>query len=214
MACQTISAVLTPRIQGSSVFSKRQHVNKSPTKLIVRCTSLEQGADGFSGKRPQPRLNTRVVKVKGIGERLKNFVTGGAADVSLIISEPAYDLREPFDVTVAVEANSDIEFSRVYLEVFCFEKITNFSVSTTELTETVTDYETVVSMQIPVAEPGELQAGENAEYQAQVALPSEASPSFQGRYISCEWSLKAVVDTGLKGGVNPSTPRTDITIKG
>eukprot|EP00854_Cymbomonas_tetramitiformis_P008619 gene8619-10228_t len=197
MACQTISAVLTPRIQGSSVFSKRQHVNKSPTKLIVRCTSLEQEI-------------SKQVKVKGIGERLKNFVTGGAADVSLIISEPAYDLREPFDVTVAVEANSDIEFSRV----FCFEKITNFSVSTTELTETVTDYETVVSMQIPVAEPGELQAGENAEYQAQVALPSEASPSFQGRYISCEWSLKAVVDTGLKGGVNPSTPRTDITIKG
>eukprot|EP00976_Prorocentrum_cordatum_P056790 1145451-Prorocentrum_minimum.AAC.1 len=60
-------------------------------------------------------------KAKGLGGLL-NFITGGSADVKIILNEPANGLAtpscsSPFNVVVIAQAKSEIKYNKVYLKV-------------------------------------------------------------------------------------------------
>ena len=133
----------------------------------------------------------------GFFSKMKNFVTGGGAKVTLEAIEPA--LGGPFKVKIhAAIEDADIEIKEVYLKVASLETVIIKNVEIArmidEKMETIReDIENTTTVQ--VAGPQTLKANEEYDWKTTVTLPDNALPSFIGITAKHEWKLMAGLDT-------------------
>ena len=57
------------------------------------------------------------MQINGIFSQIKNFITGGAADVSIIYEEPVADGSKPIRLFVTATAKDDCKIKNVYLNI-------------------------------------------------------------------------------------------------
>ncbi len=134
----------------------------------------------------------------GFFDRMKNFVTGGGAEVAVVAVEPTRG--GPFTVKIhAAVGEADIEIKAVYLKVASMETVVINDVEIArvinEKMETVReDIEkttTVHDQTINVAGAQTLKAGEEYDWETTVTLPDTAPPSFVGVTAKHEWKILA-----------------------
>jgi len=150
-------------------------------------------------------------------DSMKNFVTGNAADINILFNEPKYDLnppntKEPFKVIITARCNADLQYNKVYLVVRSCEELDQFPVTSSE-NPWVTETQNVVRLELQADGPGQMNIGDELEWEVEVTLPPEAQPSFKGKYISNVWDMEAAIGTGLSGGRNPSSGRVNFVVE-
>ena len=138
----------------------------------------------------------------GFFNKLKNFVTGGGAKVTVEAIEPA--LGGPFQVRIhAAVEDAEVAIKQVYLKVASLETVVIKDVEIAriidEKMETVReDIEkttTVHDQKIEVAGEQVLNANEEYDWETTVTLPGNALPSFVGMTAKHEWKILAGLDT-------------------
>ena len=132
----------------------------------------------------------------GFFSKLKNAVTGGGATIEVEISEVV--VGEPFEVKVAVHAETALKFKRAYLYLQAFETAVVHKIPVADsngvVVRTVEGEFQTVNMDIDIAEGGELSAGDDVEWAVEVHLPEGSMPSFQGETVGNHWRLMAGLD--------------------
>jgi hypothetical protein len=135
---------------------------------------------------------------------MKNTLTGGWADVTLDVGEAR--IGDNLEIMVRANVKEDISVDRIYLKLVGVERVevNNHSVRVRDqqgqsrsehvnidLTETFHEKD------ITVSGGGDLQAGVQYEWPAEVLIPGGLPPSFRGRYATIEWKITAGLD--MKG---------------
>lgn len=130
----------------------------------------------------------------GLFSKLKNVVTGGAADVVVETTEAT--LEEAFTVIVRATArNDEVKYKQVYLNVVGAEWAVVHEVQThAGITSVEGDFETC-NLAIEVDGPGTLPPNETREWRVEIELPEDSMPSIDGETIGHGWRLKAGLDT-------------------
>ncbi|GAB4536027.1 MAG: hypothetical protein Tsb0020_51020 [Haliangiales bacterium] len=126
----------------------------------------------------------------------KNFVTGGGAEVAVDV-EPARR-GEPCRVSVrATVSDAALSVARVYVIVRGEEHIDllhrDYEDGHSD-TDRVRKNEESFRVEIDVATPGELEAQSSHEWSGEFTLPSDAQPSYHGRYARHIWRVQAGLD--------------------
>lgn len=132
----------------------------------------------------------------GLFSKLKNAVTGGAAEVSVEVGEATTDA--PFEVRVHARAASDVKYRRVYLSIQAFEEAVVHEVPVAHdhgiVVESVEGEHQTCNLEIDVDGPGALAAGEEREWVVEVELPEGARASYAGETIAHSWRCLAALD--------------------
>jgi len=140
----------------------------------------------------------------GLFSRMKNTLTGGWADVTVNVGEAR--IGDNLEVMVRASVKEDITVDRVYLKLAAVERveIDSYSVSVRDMkghfnSESVDIdlSETFHEKDVTVSGGGDLQAGVQYEWPAEVFIPGGLPPSFRGRYARIEWKIRAGLD--MKG---------------
>lgn len=133
---------------------------------------------------------------------VKNMVTGGGAEVSIEVVEPA--LEEEFDIKVtAVIGEADISVNRVYLKIKSVEEVV---VRDIEVAEEFGDelridrrdvYQTnnLFEAELDLAGEDTLEAGQEYTWETSITLSDEASPTFEGYNANHTWYFMGALDT-------------------
>ncbi|HDL64749.1 MAG TPA: hypothetical protein ENH12_05095 [Proteobacteria bacterium] len=138
----------------------------------------------------------------GFFSKMKNFVTGGGAEVTIEPIEPA--LGGPFQVKIhAAIEDADVEIKEVYLKVASMETVIIKDVEIARMIdekmetvrEDIENTTTVHDQKIEVTGPQTLKANEEYDWETTVTLPDNALPSFIGITAKHEWKLMAGLDT-------------------
>jgi hypothetical protein len=134
----------------------------------------------------------------GLFNKLKKFVTGGGARVSVEAVEPARG--GPFQVRIhAAVADANLPIGGVYLKIASLETVVVKDVEIArrvgEKLETVReDIEkttTVHDQKIEVAGQQTLTANEEYDWETTVTLPGDALPTYLGMTARHEWKILA-----------------------
>jgi hypothetical protein len=132
----------------------------------------------------------------GFFNNLKNAVTGGSAAVQLQCQGAQRGQVAWVQITAQGKANSAV--ANVYLLIRAVEraqvKDRDFD-GGHSTTETVRGNYTSFEHKVQVAPAFQMAEGQNYQWQAQIQLPQNIGPSFQGHMISHEWQLQAGLDT-------------------
>lgn len=121
----------------------------------------------------------------GLFDNIKNYVTGGAAEVKLELESATLIEEQVLKLTIAARPTSDtIHAKKLYLEVKALES------SSTKNVRYQKDY--VVESEIQINE------GNEREWTFEVELPPEAPATHIGKHFSLEWGVKAGLDMGGK----------------
>ncbi|QQL46301.1 hypothetical protein [Sulfuriroseicoccus oceanibius] len=123
---------------------------------------------------------------------LANAITGNAAKVS--VTAAPVTMGEPFEVTVQAVANdSDVNFSRVYVEVRGVESIDVPSTSSDD-DNRVYRSETTYTAELNVTGAGTLAAGANESWTGEVTIPLNAPAIYRGKYAEHVYEVRAGLD--------------------
>ncbi len=138
----------------------------------------------------------------GFFNKLKNFVTGGGAKVTVEAIEPV--LGGPFQVRIhAAVEDAEVPIKQVYLKIASLETVVIKDVEVARtIEETVEavreDIErttTVHDQKIEVAGEQVLNANEEYDWETTITLPGNVLPSFVGMTAKHEWKILAGLDT-------------------
>jgi len=138
----------------------------------------------------------------GFFSKIKNFVTGGGAEVTIEAIEPA--LGGPFQVKIhAAVEDADIEIKELYLKVASLETVIIKNVEIAKIIdekmetvrEDIENTTTVHDQKIEVTGEQTLKANEEYDWETTVTLPENALPSFIGITAKHEWKILAGLDT-------------------
>ncbi|MBI1208388.1 MAG: hypothetical protein GC191_14020 [Azospirillum sp.] len=134
-------------------------------------------------------------------KNLKNMVTGGGAELTVSIEEPA--LEQPFSVHVEAKiGDADCKVKQVYLRLWGEERVEvpNVEVARRNGNELVVTREavraatTTVDLTIELAPAGTLQANQTYSWDTEVQVPADALPTYYGRLACHEWRIQAGLD--------------------
>ena len=131
----------------------------------------------------------------GFLNKVKNAVTGGEAEVHVEVGDA--QPGESVPVKVQARAKGEAEFSSVYLLVRATEKA--------EFTEVDFDDDgfdrdkekgtkVVFDERFDIAGGGEMEEGDELNWEATFDLPASANPTFRGEIIANEWTIQAGLD--------------------
>ena len=123
----------------------------------------------------------------GLLDRMKNYVTGGAAKLQLELPAIGYPSM-PIAVKVRITAEADFKCEGLYLDVVGTEHL-QFRPQGAQ--QDVTSSESTYRQSLQVTPPFELGKGETKEVSAVVTLPREAQPTYQGKHGKHTWQLQA-----------------------
>lgn len=137
-------------------------------------------------------------KVKSV----KNMVTGGGAEVSVIFEHERQTLGEPFRVLIRAEIkDADIEIEKVYLNVRAAEHIEadgieiEYEGGEQEIEREIVRKQTeTFRLQVEVAEAQTLSANESYEWQAEILIPEELNGTYEGKFAWHVYELFAGLD--------------------
>lgn len=125
----------------------------------------------------------------GLLDSVKNFVTGGGAEVVVTIENPVIDGGETLKMNVSATAKEEtLAIKNVYVEVKAEEKSAN----------TKMIYETTIELENTV----QLSAGESKSWNCEVPIPADMPATFFGRHSSMQWYVNAGLDVP---GIDPAS---------
>ena len=119
---------------------------------------------------------------------VKNYVTGGAADVHVEISNPVLNGNESIRGTVKVTSKDNLFVPEVYCELRALEKSENEII--------------LYADRIVLQKDIQLGEGDQKSWEFEMTIPAAAPTTFIGRHSSLKWSLRGGLD--LKG-VDPKS---------
>ena len=153
----------------------------------------------------------------GLFSNLKNFVTGGGAEVSLEVLNQA---KRGSAVTLRVKAvigPADIEIEHVSVKIMGEEsvKVPNVSVAKTvnEIVQTekktVEHSENTFQMKSELASDMTLKASQTYSWEEKINLPEDALPTFIGKNAKHQWQAMASL---VMRGNDPDTGWLDFEV--
>lgn len=153
----------------------------------------------------------------GLFSNLKNFVTGGGADVSLEVIDKA---KRGSSVTVRVTAvigQADIEIEHVSVKVVGREsvKIPNVKVAKTvndvvQIEKKTVDHsENTFDAKSELASEMTLKAAQSYTWETDIELPEDALPTFEGKNAKHTW--RAMASLVMRGN-DPDTGWLDFEV--
>ena len=132
----------------------------------------------------------------GFFSKLKNAVTGGAAEVNVEIGEAV--AGEGLPVKVVARAQSTFKINRVYLLVRASEEAVVRDIDVHRdgglIQEDVHGEIETCNMEINIADAMTLEEGADYEWETTVELPEDVNPTFRGEIIRHTWQLQAGLD--------------------
>ena len=137
-------------------------------------------------------------KLKSVG----NMLTGGAAEVFVEVQEDA-SVESPFAIRVkAMLKDQDLKIDKVYLKIRAVETVRIDDVPVARRSgdeiyldnEDITRSYTTYKVEVPVAGPQTLEAGQEYEWEVEIDLKDNAAPTYYGHFAKHEWSVFAGLD--------------------
>ncbi len=138
----------------------------------------------------------------GLFSKIKNFITGGAAEVSILFEEIETDGSKPIRLFVSALAKDDCTIKEVYLDIRereTYKKRVQQSTTDSEgnsstLYEDQTRYEDHYTKQIILASDVKLKSGEEKKWLAEFELPHDALSTYHGQEVFLKWEMQAGLD--------------------
>lgn len=135
----------------------------------------------------------------GLFTRIKNYITGGAAEVGIVFEKNPTDGLSPVRVFVTAYARSDCKASTVYLKWRAREiykktvttTTTDSDGQSTTTTRLETRHEDHHHQEITLAEDVALKQGSEARWLAELKLPMDAPPTYHGKDVYFKWEVFA-----------------------
>ncbi|REE05666.1 hypothetical protein [Marinoscillum furvescens] len=135
----------------------------------------------------------------GLFTKIKNYITGGAAEVGIVFEENPTDGLSPLRVFVTAFANADCKASNVYLKWRARETYKKLVTTTstdsdgnsTTSTHSETRYEDHYTAQVKVAEEVSIAKGKEERWLVTLDLPREAHPTYHGKEVFFKWEVFA-----------------------
>ena len=125
----------------------------------------------------------------GILKSIKNFVTGGAAEVSLEFENRILNDSQPLRIKLTATAKDEtVIIDKVYVNVAAMEKSAN--------TKKMYADQKFLDDQV------QLNAGESKTWDVQFEIPSTAPATFIGKHSSLKWQAKGGLEMS---GVDPKS---------
>lgn len=138
----------------------------------------------------------------GLFSKIKNFVTGGAAEVSVVFENRTTDGSGPVRLFVTALAKDDCKIKEVYLHVRGQETYKRRVQHTTtdsdgNVTTTYRDdthYDVHFDSTLKLAKEVTLNKGDESKWLAEFELPPSAVPTFHGSDCFMKWEVQAGLD--------------------
>ncbi|CAK0752831.1 Stage 0 sporulation protein M [Azospirillaceae bacterium] len=137
----------------------------------------------------------------GLFRNLKNMVTGDSAEVVLDVNNPG--LGRPFPIRIsATIGQDDCKIQKVYLRIVAEENVRVPDIHVAERfgeevrisTQTVSTTTITYDATIDIASAQVLKAEQQYQWEAEITIPDEALPSYQGPNAQHLWKLLAGLD--------------------
>ena len=137
-----------------------------------------------------------------IFSKIKNFVTGGAAEVQVIFESEHSEGNQPIRAFVLATANDHCHIKKVYLHLRgreTYVKMVNHNTTDGEGNRTATSgYETHhdvhFSKEMILAEEENLAKGETKKWLTEFELPGNALTTYHGKDVQFKWEVRAGLD--------------------
>jgi hypothetical protein len=130
----------------------------------------------------------------GLFDKMKNYVTGGHAKVTLEHPALAFPAM-PFGVKVVVVAKADFESNGVFVDVSSSETVSFKHKNQQGQEQDVNHSHGSYSHAFQVAGPFSMKEGETKEFPGSILLPKEADPTFKGTLTKHTYSIRGRIDT-------------------
>ncbi|MFY0598124.1 MAG: hypothetical protein JXR03_00535 [Cyclobacteriaceae bacterium] len=138
----------------------------------------------------------------GLFSKIKNFITGGAAEVTIVFEEQVVDGGKPLRLFVSALAKDDCQVKEVYFKVRGVENyVEQVSYHTTDSDgNSTTSYRDETRSEIHhkeekiIAEGVSLKAGEEDKWLVTVEFPENPKATFHGKEVSFKWEVYAGLD--------------------
>jgi hypothetical protein len=134
----------------------------------------------------------------GFLDKLKNYVTGGGAKITLQIGEVVPGKPTPVVVRAVVD-KAPVKASKVYVAVRSVETVDlihrdkDASAHAGDR-DRVHDTETLFSKEFVLHGAVELAGGSQHEWKGEIQIPANVQPSYRGKHAKHEWSVLAGID--------------------
>jgi len=123
----------------------------------------------------------------GFFKNLKNSITGGAATVHVQVPNVRRGQAVPAKITATAKADGKV--AAVYLLVRGLE-----SAEWKESGERVSNSRTSFETRIQISGPLDIKDGQTYNFDGQLELPVNSSPTFRGQLINHLWEVQAGLD--------------------
>lgn len=146
----------------------------------------------------------------GFFAKIKNFVTGGAAEVSVIMESPLTDGTQPIRAFVMATAKDDCNVKKVYFHIRGRESYikrvnhtsTDGNGNRTSSSGYETCYEVHFEKEMILAEAVQMTKGETLKWLAEFEIPQNALATYHGKDVNFKWEVEAGLDMP---GVDPDS---------
>jgi hypothetical protein len=138
----------------------------------------------------------------GIFSKIKNFVTGGAAEVSVVFEAGETDGNQPLRAFVVATAKDDCNVKKVYFKIRGRETYvksvhhssTDSDGNTTNTQNYETHHETHFEKELTLADEEQINKGEVKKWLAEFEVPEDALATYHGKDVSLKWEVYAGLD--------------------
>lgn len=151
----------------------------------------------------------------GLFDKLKaavNFVSGGAAKVSIEYSPTTAVAGSPINVKVTVLASAEVKSKGIYIDLRAVEKVSVSKRDSIQLEHDLNLSFETFEQEFKIAEDFVIAKDETKVWEGSINIPPNVEPSLNGKYVSHDWELRGRVeakgndpDSGFKPiKVNPA----------
>ena len=138
----------------------------------------------------------------GFFSKIKNYVTGGAAEVKLVFENQVVDGSDPVRLFIHARAKDDCKVKEVYFRMRGIETYVKReeTISTDSDGDSSRTYRDVVKTDIhigtktTVARDISLVAGDEEKWLVEFEIPANSCPTFHGKEVSFKWEVYAGLD--------------------
>ena len=149
----------------------------------------------------------------GLFDKLKqatNFITGGAANVTIAPDGSEFDKASPIRVKVTAQVkDSPVTPTSVYLDIRAREYV-NLRKNINGKTENINDEHISFTHKVQTTLTAALEGGQSYDWDLEFSLPSNAQPTFHGTMAHQVWEIKGALD--VKGN-DPDSGWIEIRVR-
>ncbi len=144
----------------------------------------------------------RNKKDMGIFSKIKNFVTGGAAEVKVIFESAETDGARPLRAFVVATAKDDCKVKKVYFRIrgretyvkLVHHHTTDGDGNSTSTNSYETHHETHFESELVLAEEEHIDKGSTKKWLAEFEVPEDALSTYHGKDVAFKWEVFAGLD--------------------